>query len=120
MGILFCMKLFVFGANLGRKTVIFAAVSRPESLGNILILPDTLTALKRDIFLIAENRTGEIIACPVFEYSTVNPLFLWATNGQQSCVRLHILTKENLRIIKEIRIITLFAKCYHNLQNDKT
>ena len=70
---------------------------------------DISKGLKRDIFSRAENRTGEIIACPVPEYSTVNLLFLWATNGQQSCVRLHILTKENLRIIKEIRIITLLA-----------
>ena len=50
---------------------IFAAVSRPKSTGNILALPDTLTDLKCDIFLGAENRTGEFIACPVPEYSTV-------------------------------------------------
>ena len=88
------MELFIFGTNPGRKTGIFAAVSRPGSLGNILTLPDILTGLKRDIFLSAENRTGEIFACPVPEYSTVNPLFLWATNGQQSYIRLHFLTKE--------------------------
>ena len=40
-------------------------------MGNDISLSNELKALKRDIFLIAENRTGEIIACPVLEYSTV-------------------------------------------------
>ena len=87
-------KLFVFGANPGRKTAVNWAVQRPRLAGNIFTLPDSLTGIKHDIFLVAENRTGEIIACPVLEYPTVNPLFLWATNGQQSCVRLHFLTTE--------------------------
>ena len=71
MGIYSRLELFVLGAKKERKTAIFDAVSRPESEGNILTLPNTLTGLKRDIFLGAENRTGEIIACPVLEYSTV-------------------------------------------------
>jgi hypothetical protein len=50
--------MFIFGANPGRNTALFDAVSRLESVGNILTLPDTLTGLKRDIFLGAENRTG--------------------------------------------------------------
>ncbi len=78
--------------------------------------PVGILQLKRDIFLIAENRTGEIIACPVLEYSTVNLLFLWATIGQQSCARLHFLTTVKLRIINEIRIIALFDKSCYKLQ----
>ena len=48
----------------------------------------TFTGIKHDIFLVAENRTGEIIACPVLEYSTVNPLFFvgnkWSTKLHQA------------------------------------
>lgn len=54
-----------------RKTGFFDAANRPVSVGNILTLPTTLTGLKRNIFLGTENRTGEIIACPVPEYSPV-------------------------------------------------
>ena len=53
------VDLFIFGANLGRKTAIFDAVNRPESMGNILTLPDTLTGLKRDIFFGAENGASD-------------------------------------------------------------
>ncbi|MBR1831861.1 MAG: hypothetical protein IJ784_05435 [Ruminiclostridium sp.] len=66
-----------------------------------------------------ENGADDFFTCSALEYSAVNPLFLWATNGQHSCVRLHFLTKENLRIIKEIRIITTLAENCHKLQNDK-
>ena len=53
-----------------KKTSVNCVVQRQKSMGNILTLPITFTGLKRGIFLGTENRTGEIIACPVPEYST--------------------------------------------------
>ena len=64
MGIIFRLEPFVFVANPGRKTAIFDAVCRPEQVGNDISLPDVLKALKRDIFLIAENGAGDLSLAP--------------------------------------------------------